>query len=85
MNIENKVLAYLQWTEEATTEDVSEVIGGNAKGVYMALRRLALTGQINKRTKRNYTTKQIVAYWSIYMGAANDEAIEYQPTSTGGI
>ena len=65
MNTDNKVLAYLQWASEATTDQVQEVIGGNAKAVYNSLRRLCLQGEITKRQVRQQKTRRRVVSWKL--------------------
>lgn len=65
MNIDNKVLAYLQWKGEATTEQVDVAVGSGEKAAYMSLRRLTLEGEITKRSGRDPKSRRQIAYWKL--------------------
>jgi hypothetical protein len=65
MNIDNKVLAYLEWKHEATWEQVQIALGMNAGAVYQSLRRLAIQGDIDRRFERQHATRRKITKWSI--------------------
>lgn len=68
MNIESKVIAYLQWNGEASTEQVESAVTCGAGAVYKALRRLSLLGTVSKRLVKKYQIGSKVAYWRLSPG-----------------
>lgn len=65
MNTDNKVLAYLQWTSEATTAQVQEFIAGDPKSTYNSLPRLCLQGEVIKQQVRHEKTRERVWKWKL--------------------
>lgn len=68
MNTDNKGLAYLQWSSEATTDQVQQFIAGDPKSTYNSLRRLCLQGEITKRQVRQQKTRRRVVSWKLNIG-----------------
>lgn len=56
MNIDNKILAFLQWQGEAGTEKVMAAVNDAPKLVYMALRRLTYEGLVERAGKTGRMT-----------------------------
>lgn len=70
MNIDNKILAFLQWQGEAGTEKVIAAVNEAPKLVYMALRRLVYEGSVERAGK----TRRMTVRWKLTEG--NDHGKE---------
>lgn len=70
MNIDNKILAFLQWQGEAGTDKVIAAVNEAPKLVYMALRRLVYEGSVERAGK----TRRMTVRWKLTK--ANDHGKE---------
>ena len=64
MNIDNKILAFLEWQGEAGTEQVIAAVNEAPKLVYMALRRLVYEGTVERAGK----TRRMTVRWKLIKG-----------------
>lgn len=69
MNVDSKILAFLQWQGEAGTEKVIAAVNEAPKLVYMALRRLVYEGSVERAGK----TRRMTVRWKLTEGKHNDQ------------
>ena len=67
MNIDNKILAFLQWQDNSGTEQVIAAVNEAPKLVYMALRRLTYEGLVERAGK----TRRMTVRWKLTKGKQN--------------
>ena len=74
MNIDNKILAFLEWHGEAGTEKVIEAVNEAPKLVYMALRRLVYEGSVERAGK----TRRMTVRWKLTEGNQNEQETQQE-------
>lgn len=79
MNIDNKILAFLQWQGDAGTEQVIAAVNEAPKLVYQALRRLVYEGSVERAGK----TRRMTVRWKLTKGKHREQERKYQSTGAG--
>ena len=74
MNIDNKILAFLQWQDNAGTEQVIAAVNEAPKLVYVALRRLVYEGSVERAGK----TRRMTVIWKLTKGNINEQETTQQ-------